>query len=55
MLGAGRSFADCSDVLSDLRGQIVYMTGIPRILLICDTAFGNSGQFTANQKAKSQQ
>jgi hypothetical protein len=55
MLGAGRSFADSSDVLSDLSRQIAYMTSIPRILLICGTAFGNSGQFTANQKAKSQQ
>jgi hypothetical protein len=55
MLGAGRSFADSSDVLSDLSGQIIYMTRIPRILPIYGTTFGNSGQFTANQKAKSQQ
>jgi hypothetical protein len=55
MLGVGRSFADSSDVLSDLSGQIIYMTRIPRILPIYGTAFGNSGQFTANQKAKSQQ
>ena len=55
MLGAGRSFADSSNVLSDLSGQIVYMTRIPRILLVYGTSFGNSGQLTAKQKAKSQQ
>jgi hypothetical protein len=50
-----RSFADSSNVLSDLSGQIVYMTRIPRILLVYGTSFGNSGQLTAKQKAKSQQ
>jgi hypothetical protein len=55
MLGAGRPFADSSDVLSDLSGQMVHMTRIPRILFICGTALRNSGQFTAKQKAKSQQ
>ena len=55
MLGAGRSFADSSDVLSDLSGQIIYMMRIPRIVLMYGTAFGNSRQFTAKQKAKSHQ
>jgi hypothetical protein len=55
MLGAGRSFADSSDVLSDLGGQIIYMMRIPRIVLIYGTAFGNGRQFTAKQKANSQQ
>ena len=55
MLGAGRSFADSSDVLSDLSEQIIYMMRIPRIVIMCGTAFGNSWRFTAKQKAKSQQ
>jgi len=55
MLGAGRSFADSSDVVSDLSGESIYMMRIPRIVLICGAAFGNGRQFTAKQKAKSQQ
>jgi hypothetical protein len=47
MLGAGRSLADSSDVLSDLSGQIVYMMRIPRIALIYGTAFGKNRRFTA--------
>jgi hypothetical protein len=55
MLGAGRSFADSSDVVSDLSGESIYMMRIPRIVLIYGTAFGNGRQFTAKQKANSQQ
>jgi hypothetical protein len=55
MLGAGRSLADSSDVLSDLSGQIVYMMRIPRIVPDYGTAFGYSRHFAAKQKAKSQQ
>ena len=55
MPGAGRSFADTSDVLSDLSGQIVYVMRIPRIVPNYGTALGNSRHFTAKQKAKSQQ
>jgi hypothetical protein len=55
MLGARRSLADSSDVLSDLSGQIIYMMRIPRIVIMYGTAFGNSRRFTAKQKAKSQQ
>ena len=50
MPGAGRSFADTSDVLSDLSGQIVYVMMIPIIVPYYGTALGNSRHFTAKQK-----
>jgi hypothetical protein len=53
MPSAGRTLADCSDVLSDFVGQIVYMMTIPRIVLIHGAAFGNGHHFTAKQKTKS--
>jgi hypothetical protein len=53
MLGASRSPADSSDVLSDLSGQMVYMMRIPRIVPNYGTAFGNSRHFAAKEKAKS--
>ena len=53
MLCAGRTFADCSDVLPDVSGQIIDMVGVVRIIVDYGTAFGNSGNFTAKQKAKS--
>jgi hypothetical protein len=55
MLGAGRSLADSSDVVSDFSGQIVYMMRIPRVVLVYSTAFGSSGRLITKQKAKSQQ
>ena len=55
MLGAGRPPADSSDVSLDINRQIAYMMRVPRIILISDAAFGNSREFTAKQKAKSQQ
>jgi hypothetical protein len=54
MLGAGRPFADSSDVVSDLNGQNAYMTRIPRSIFARDGTLGRSWQFTAKQKAKSQ-
>jgi hypothetical protein len=53
ILRAGRTLADCSYVLSDFVGQIVYMMTIPRIVLIHGAAFGNGRHFTAKQKTKS--
>ena len=55
VLGPGGPPADSSDVLLDLNRQIANMMGIPRITLIYGAAFGNSREFTAKQKAKSQQ
>jgi len=54
MLCAGRTFADCSDVLPDVSGQIIDMVGVVRIIVDYGTAFGNRGNFTAKQKAKGQ-
>ena len=52
MLGFGRPLADSSDVMPDLRRQMVYMIRIPRIVMSCGTASGNSRQFAAKQKTK---
>jgi hypothetical protein len=49
-----QAFADCCDVLPDVSGQIIDMVGVVRMIVDCGTAFGNSGNFTAKQKAKSQ-
>jgi hypothetical protein len=55
MLGDGRPLADSSDVLSDFIGQIAYMMRIPRILRMRGASLGKSWEFTAKQKANSQQ
>jgi hypothetical protein len=55
MLGSWWPFADSTNVVSDLNGQIAYMVRIPRSILACDRAPGRSGQFTAKQKAETQQ
>jgi hypothetical protein len=55
MLGGGRSFADTSDVLSNLNRKIVNVVRVPRITLNHGTAFGKSREFATKQKAESQQ
>jgi hypothetical protein len=52
MLGARRRLADSYDVLLDVGRQGIYVIPIPRTILVCTTAFGNS-RSTAKQKAKS--
>jgi hypothetical protein len=53
MLGARRPFADSSDVLSDLNGQVAYMMRIPRAILVYSAAFGEGPRFTTDHEAKS--
>jgi hypothetical protein len=53
MLGARRPPAESCDVLLDVSRQGIDVIAVPRTILVCATAFGNSRQFTAKQKANS--
>ena len=50
--GAGRPFADTSDVVSNLCGQIVYVVRAPRIVSGDCAALGEGQLFTESQKAE---
>ena len=55
VLSARRPLADFSDVVADLKGQIVYVMGIPRGITTYGTPFRFSLKFIAKQHTKSQQ
>jgi hypothetical protein len=54
MLRAWWPFANCSDVFANLHRQIVYMVGIPRIILDDATAFGERRADITKQNGGSQ-
>ena len=47
MLGARLSFADPSDVLPDVSRQMIYVVGIPRVILVYGAPLGKGWQFIA--------
>jgi hypothetical protein len=55
VLSTRRPLADFSDVVADLKGQIVYVMGIPRGITTYGTPFRFSLKFIAKQQQKSQQ